>query len=319
LQELNCSANPLEDAGPLRDMPLEVLDISRTLLADLQPLQKAPLQQLDIRATQVIDIWPLEEVKSLRVLDCYFHAQRDAELLRSFTFLRRLNGHDRDAFWEAHDVRQASMSEWFPRVAALSEHEKVAAVAAKLQELNPGFDGHVFPNYNEGKVTVFQVFTDHLTDIEPLRAFTHLERLTIRGTDQGNGKLFDLYPLRDLPLVYLECGFNEITDLRALQGVPLRVLLCRGTLVRDLSPIRDLPLFYFECTSTPVDDLSPLTGRSISNLHIRSTRIRNYEPIARMNVHVLGADLDPVRDKSLLQSIATLEVLNDVPVADLWN
>jgi len=318
LRTLIVAGNPVEDLSALRHMPLETLDLNGTFVADLKQLQSLPLKQLDIRATQVRDLWPLEEVSALRILDCYFRPKRDAETLRRMKFLRELNGRSVEKFWEAFDARQKSIDEWLPKAMALPEEEKAQAVAQKLKELNPKFDGKVFPKYTDGKLNVFQFFTDNVTDIEPIRILNHLERLTIRGTALGNGKLFDLEPLHALPLAFLEVGFNDLSDLSPLHGTKVQVLLCRGTRIRELSPLRELPLFYFECSSTPVSDLSPLKGMGISNLHIRDTKIRDFSPLTTFNLRVLGADLDHTHDETLLKSLPRLESLNDVPVKELW-
>ena len=63
-------------------------------------------------------------------------------------------------------------------VAALPAEKQVEAVAKKLQELNPGFDGKVTgrwgqatPSIDNGVVTDFGFCTDNVTDISPVRAF----------------------------------------------------------------------------------------------------------------------------------------------------
>jgi hypothetical protein len=255
---------------------------------------------------------------TLRVIDCSFRPQRHARTLRAMTFLRRINGRPAEEFWQAFEARQKSLDEWFLRVGSLTDEEKLKQVAIKLKELNPGFDGQVFPKYTDGRLTVLQFFVDGVTDIEPVRVLNHLERLTIRGTGQGLGRLFDLDPLGDLSIQFLECGFSEVADLTSLQGTTLRVLLCRGTRVRDLTPVRELPLFYLDISNTPVSDLSPLVGMGVSNLHIRGVSIEDYSPLTKLPVRVLGADLDPVRDEALLKSLPRLELLNDRPISESW-
>ena len=61
-------------------------------------------------------------------------------------------------------------------VAALPAEKQVEAVAKKLQELNPGFDGKVTgmetgtPKIENGVVTEIGFITDNVTDISPVRA-----------------------------------------------------------------------------------------------------------------------------------------------------
>ena len=50
------------------------------------------------------------------------------------------------------------------------------AVAAKLKERNPGFDGKVKPTIEDGVVTDLEFLTDNVTDISPVRAWRGCER-----------------------------------------------------------------------------------------------------------------------------------------------
>ncbi len=67
---------------------------------------------------------------------------------------------------------------WLKQVAALPADKQVEAVAAKLKQLNPGFDGdQVTHKVEEGKVTDLTTAANKLTDISPLRALPGLRRL----------------------------------------------------------------------------------------------------------------------------------------------
>ena len=69
--------------------------------------------------------------------------------------------------------------------------QQVAAVAQKLQELNPEFDGKVTPTIFKGVVVGLEFCTDNVTDISPVRARgriedssvwrQHLEQQLVRG------------------------------------------------------------------------------------------------------------------------------------------
>ena len=61
---------------------------------------------------------------------------------------------------------------WLKQVAALPAEKQVEAVAAKLKELNPGFDGKVTHKIEGGVVTELSFVTDKVTDISPVRALT---------------------------------------------------------------------------------------------------------------------------------------------------
>ncbi len=78
---------------------------------------------------------------------------------------------------------------WTREVAALSAEKQVEAVAKKLQELNPGFDGSMgnydgsgAPQIENGIVTELRFVTDNVTDISPLRALKGLQKLRCPGS-----------------------------------------------------------------------------------------------------------------------------------------
>ena len=103
---------------------------------------------------------------------------------------------------------------WVKQVAALPAEQQVDAVAAKLKELNPGFDGKVKPTIEGGGVVGLEFVTDNVTDISPLRALPELKSLNCRGSaDVWNGRLADLSPLKGMALTALECGRTRVSDL----------------------------------------------------------------------------------------------------------
>ena len=62
-------------------------------------------------------------------------------------------------------------------VAAKPAEKQLEAVAKKLQELNPRFDGKETHTVENGVVTEFQFASDHVTDISPVRALPQLKKL----------------------------------------------------------------------------------------------------------------------------------------------
>ena len=55
-------------------------------------------------------------------------------------------------------------------MAGLSADQQVQFVAARMQKLNPGFDGKIEPTIENGEVTGLAFQTEHVSDISPLRA-----------------------------------------------------------------------------------------------------------------------------------------------------
>ena len=66
-------------------------------------------------------------------------------------------------------VNDPAFQQWIKTVAVLPAEKQVEAVAKKLMELNPGFDGKVTPKIEGGVVTSFEFVTDDVTDISPVR------------------------------------------------------------------------------------------------------------------------------------------------------
>ena len=175
-------------------------------------------------------------------------------------------------------------------VAALPADKQIEAVAKKLEELNPGFDGKVTgysvqgtPKIENGLVTEFGFATNNVTDISPVRALVGLKKLTCGGVSGGQGKLSDLSPLAGMPLTDLECGHTQVADLSPLKGLKLTVLNCADTNVSDLSPLNGMPLVKLTLDGTQVDDLSPLEGMKLSDVTITPRNIRvGLEVLRRM-------------------------------------
>src|SRR5262249_28295382 len=76
----------------------------------------------------------------------------------------------------------AETAAWERTVAALPADEQVKAVAARLKDLNSGFDGAVTPTITDDAVTGLQFLTDHVTNIAPVRALPKLRVLNCSGT-----------------------------------------------------------------------------------------------------------------------------------------
>jgi serine/threonine protein kinase/Leucine-rich repeat (LRR) protein len=224
--------------------------------------------------------------------------------------------------------------QWVKDVQALTAEQQVEAVSKKLVELNPGFDGKVTPTIQSGVVTELRFFTDHVTDISPVRALARLFGLRCNGSDQRNqnGQLTDLSPLRGMQLTYLHCVGTQVSDLSPLKdvplfsglsvastpvndlsplkGIPLTTLDITGTQVADLSPLKGMPLEQLWMASTLVTDLSPLKEIPLKKLTISETHVADLSPIKDMPLQLLSLDFSPKWDTELLRSIKTLETIS---------
>ncbi len=176
---------------------------------------------------------------------------------------------------------------WVAETQKLPAEKQVEAVATKLVELNPGFDGKVTgvdakgngigtPKIENGVVTEFGFVNTGVTDISPVRALVGLTVLRCSGKPYStNSKLSDLSPLQGMTLKSLNCGNAQVSDLSPLQGMPLTELRCGYTkALSDLSPLKGMPLTFLACYGTQVSDLSPLEDcKSLKSLSVKSTPV----------------------------------------------
>jgi eukaryotic-like serine/threonine-protein kinase len=317
LRELVVWANPVSDISAVRTLPLTMFDIDYTYVSDLTPLRGMPLMRLQVKARYIADLSPLEGLPLMEI-KCDFRPYRFAQTLRRISTLRTINEKPAGEFWKEHDTRQAALDEWIARTTALSAEQQVEQVTAKFQELNPEFKDRIYPTIEEGKIVKLMVFVNKVTDISPVRALTELKYLTVRSGNSERAQFFDLDPIRDLKLEYLECGGTSVAELTALAGSSIRVLSCWGTWVQDLAPLKGLPIFFIDCRSSAVSSLSPLRGIAINQLYARDCAISDFSPLRDLPLRIVEADFDLARDADILRSIKSLQQINGKPTEEFW-
>jgi Leucine-rich repeat (LRR) protein len=335
---LECNGTGVSDLSPLQGMPLKILSCRGTSVTDLSPLKGMPLNVLDCGATQVSDFAPLRGSKLMTRLSGDFKLERDAEILRSIRTLQRINDKPAREFWK--EAYPPADDGWVQKAAALPAEEQVQAVAGKLKDLNPGFDGVVHPTIEDGNVVEVRFATDNVMDISALQPLTALKRLICRGSGIANGALWDLAPLKGMKLAQLDCSYNQVSDLSPLEGMPLEKLAlcgnpvakleplqkdttlnsldCRSTRVSDLSPLQGMHLQSLSCRNTPVTDLSPLNGMPLLSLDCGGTQVSDFSPLRRMKLTAVSGNFKPERDGEILRSIETLGQINGKPAKDFW-
>jgi len=318
LRQLICWATPVADLEPLRDLPLELLDLNQTMVSDLDPLAEMPLRRLFVQAPYVKSLEVVRRLK-LTSLKCLFRPERHARVLRDAHSLLTINDESADDFWSAYDRRLASLEPWIQETARLPADQQIARVSARLRELNPEFDGKLFPTIEEGQVRRLLIFTDNVTDIAPVRALTALTHLMVRGSvPNERAALFDLDPVRHMSLEYLECGGTSVADLSPLAGSTIRAVSCWGTWVRDLTPLKSAPVFFLDCRNSQVTNLAHLAGSGVRRLDVTGCAIEDYSVLERTVVFVLRADINTPRDAAALRANARLEEINGQTAAEFW-
>jgi serine/threonine protein kinase len=207
---------------------------------------------------------------------------------------------------------------WRKQVAALPPDKQVEAVAARLKERNPGFDGKVTPVIQGGVVKELYFVTDKVTDVAPVAALTGLQSLRCPGSVPGKGQLADLSPLVGLSLTGLDCACTKVTDLSPLVDMKLTALGCGATPVSDLRPLRGMPLTALFCGNSQVSDLTPLRGMPLTRLGCDRTRVTDLAPLKGMPLVELWCPVKPAREAEFLRSLLTLEQINGRPPREFW-
>jgi hypothetical protein len=209
---------------------------------------------------------------------------------------------------------------WEESVTRLPAEKQVEAVATRLKQLNPGFDGTLIPTLENGAVTRLKVLTLMIENLSPVRALRELRSLECAGHAPFLAKLSDLTPLRGLRLEKLDVNHSLVTDLGPLQGMPLTKLHCGWTGVADLSPLKDMKLQYFTAQMTRVSELSELHEMPLIWLDLCDARkISDLRALKGMPLHYLNVSRLSVSDLSVIAGLKTLRrlVLDDLPVSDL--
>ncbi len=177
------------------------------------------------------------------------------------------------------------------RIAALPAHEQIEAVCEELKKRNPKYDGQKFFRVEGEHVVAFQVKSDHIADISPVRAFPKLQRLEVDNVQFGNvGALVNLEPLRGTTITELLVRGNAITDLTPLKGLKLRLLWVSHNPVTDFSVLKELPLTDLGIGSDQLVDLSALKGLALTVLSVYGPKVTDLTPLKDMPLKTLTLD-----------------------------
>jgi WD40 repeat protein/Leucine-rich repeat (LRR) protein len=320
---------PFKGCTGLHFLDMNKTQVSDAGLAHFKDCKK--LTTLQIEETKITDLSVLKDLP-LKELRLAFKPERDTEALRAIKTLVTINTLPVDDFWLDVELK---------RIAALPIEQQVAAVSAKLKELNPDFDGDLGHKIAGGAVTELRINADKVTNIAPIRVFNAVQVLHLTGTpgQKESAPLADLTPLRgmnlgqltDLNLSDTRVGDTSLAlfkDSNKLTG-----LVLNGTLVTDTglshfqdcknlqylalrdTKVSDAGLFHFRnCTDLRALDLqrSQVTDaglahfkgcKNLMELHLRATK-------------VTGAGLAHFKDCKKLKTLALPETqLDDAALA----
>ena len=236
--------------------------------------------------------------------------------------------------------RRSDFEAWVESIASLPPNRQVRAVADKLVDLNPDFDGRVTPKIEGGVVTELEFSTAAVADISPVRALPGLRLLKCGSSAGVRGRLRDLSPLAGTGVERLYCPFTEVADLSPLRGSKLLALYCfdtnvtdlgplggsrleelhvGSTKVTDLSPLRGLPLKQFYCGLSTVGDLSPLAGGRLEAVDCTGTPVASLVPLQGQPIWLLKCEKTVVSDLAPAAAARRLRIVwcREAKVIDL--
>jgi hypothetical protein len=309
-------------------MSLQKFSYVQSIITDLSPLQGMPLTELSLGG-EVFDLTPLEGLGLTEVFIHFRKFTKGIDVLRRMKSIQTIGYFEKQKrvtpseFWKQYDARNfdkpitnindPAFIQWTKDVATLPAEKQVDAVAKKLVELNPGFDGVVIPELDgngprgiqNGVVTELRFLTNNVTDISPVRALVGLKALRCSGKPHAvlDRKLSNLSPLRGMALAVLDCSDTLVSDLSPLQGMPLRELNCGVTEIDDLSPLQGMRLKKLACNDTGVRDLSSLKGMELTSLTCHRTLVSDLSPLQGMPLTGLYCGVTQVSDLSPLQGM----------------
>jgi serine/threonine protein kinase/Leucine-rich repeat (LRR) protein len=320
---LNCQETRVSDLSPLAGMPLTTLFCHGTKVTDLAPLAGMPLEFLHCGGTSPLDLsvlagMPLKDFAyfgaigddlspladlPLTKIHIPFRQRQHADVLRSIRTLETINNKPAAEFWKEIDDQAALFQAWAGQVAAMPPKAQVQAVANRLRELNPGYDGTLAPVIADDQVRELTMLVDNVSDLSPLRALAHLRVLNCQVVNPGPRTLADLWSLNGMALTTLSIPGTAVSDLSPLKGMPLETLSFPGNKVSDLSPLRGMPLNYLHIEGAPVSDLSPLKGMPLSYLNCQDTLVADLSPLRGMQLNTLACRHTQVTDLSPLEGM----------------
>ncbi len=219
------------------------------------------------------------------------------------------------------EVSRTGAAEWERKVAGLPPEEQAREVAARLRQLNPGFESPFRHEIVGDHVELVEMLTNDVTDLTPLRALRGLKTLWCGGTPYRRGRLADLRPLQGLPLEWLNVAHTQVADLEAIRGMPLKQLIVSYTRVTDLEALRGLRLENLSAEHlASLEDVEPLRGMPLKELNLcNAGPIADIGPLEGMPLEALNLTACRLVNVSVLASLSTLRVLclDETAVSDL--
>ena len=157
--------------------------------------------------------------------------------------------------------------------------------------------GHFFiKNDWRGFKLVGDYLSVKINDIE-IKSISPLSGMPISVLDISKTGVSDISALEDMPLTEISLHSCDIKDISSLKNSPLQILNIIKTPITDLSPLEDHKLISLYIDYTPIDSLDGLNFDQLKTISINGTRINNLTPLnSAIQLESLEANNTLIRD-----------------------
>ena len=318
LTSLNISHTPASDLGPLAKLQLRWLQMAYGEARDLTPLSKLPIEFLDLEnARGVGSLRPLAEMP-LHVLNCAYINVTDFTPLAKLPLTKLwLQGCSVGDLGFLRGIPLGTLiltkARGATNLAALAEIKTLKELALP-NEVEKLTDADLDAIEELRELPLLERLTSRLPEGQvPAAAQTpaefwaawdsdiawqrSLRKLGVnakisRQTDgtwhvmaHGQDAITNLSIFKGANISLLDVSLcREVSDLRPLVGLPLKVLRCPHTKVTDLSPVAEMNLVELWCAELQVTDLKPLAGTKLHRVFMDKCRLPlDVSPLASIS------------------------------------
>ncbi len=299
----------LTDLDGVQDLPLTRINVSGTSVTDLTPLDgNATIKNFGAASTGLSDIsalttMPLESVAIQNNAITNISALGNKPNL-SIVIL------------EVNDIADISPLATTPNVTQLflaqnvnlSDISAVDGMPLTLLSIGKTSVTDISPLENNTTMTRFIAPSTGLSDISALAG------MPLTGVGLQANNISDISALGNKPdLTYIDLEENAVTDISPLFTSPnVESLFLRDNSgLSDIGAVDGMPLTILTVNATSVTDLSPLQNNTtMVQLNVSVTGLSDLSPLANVPLAILVARRNNISDLSVISDLTTLTYLD---------
>ena len=279
LRDLDVARTEVATLEGLRGLPLRALNLAFTRVSSVSALANLPLEVLDLSGTPVSDLRPLRGMPLRELYLAQMTELKDLAPLGDLPTLEKVcvpRGLDLAVLEGLKDLKGLGY-----------ERDKLVTASAFLKEYQQARDAE---RTRKVRGLIDQALIRLIEDNPALSARRQPFQPGITITDKRVGLTIT--------------NANEVSEIRALEGLPLTELNLNYTRVMNLAPLKGMPLTHLMLISTPVTDLSPLRGMKLVHLDLRGAPVGgSLEVLRGMPLSFLGVSGRGIKDLQDLREL----------------